>query len=918
VYNQAYQEFGTTNVPVSTFNKVWIVPDEAVVYENAQLNSVFVVQSSLKVMLERDYLALEKNTEKNLSFPNAFVGNPRNAQTLDPRLKHSGVTDVSNLGSQIIREIVIPALTKEVNEGKNFAGLRQVYQSLILAAWYKKNLKDNVLAKGYVDRNKTLGVDTEDKQITEKIYKQYLRAYRKGVYNYIKEEIDPATQQIIPRKYFSGGANFAMIINNLRDANPAQIGLLERGMDKAALSGRTLALTTVFLAMGLATSITGAQAASSADNLNRLFKEHPEAFFQPGTAMPNPTPAPQTQNQYPRPAAPRTAEPDLRNATNYLTNLSGYFQIHQGSNYTGTNFGPTIEELNKIQSIVKQYPNSQTAYTLSQTAHADLDYIKSISGQVSSNIVAKPTPKPLSTASSPIPTPTAAQKHMATAVTGHTAAPSITHTAAAVAPGSTVPTAVLIHTPTPPPATVAASSPAPAAPTAVTSTTVVTPAPADTYIAPRAPASAVPVAVASAVANGTGQETVASTVTQNTSVSPDQLASKYVDSIHAWVVKHYGENPDYTAAKENLNKVLTQYQNNLTASIRNKIDYELKYIDFLKGGQPSVAHGQGGAPGVGAPPPPPVQMAALTGHGVVSATDANTAPLIPNPMAQPNVQAGSTGKLLPGVLKAQPFFVIPWDTTLDPLRITSPGPGYRNNPFTGKGSEWNPGPDVHMDAGTIIYNSFNIPAEVTYAGYMNGYGYTVILSANIDGKIVTILSAHLREYYVKKGMRIPPGGKIAESGNTGRGTNAHFKLVMTIDGHEVDPFDYTDHRFANALQFGHSSIAANQAMVGASQALNPTGGIDLEKLILNTKGGGVRTAFSDPRILQMLLDAKGLFPQIQSIELMTVPMVNMLLGFNVPANDNDPVDVPAKQADSKSAFLKASLIDIRNKNSIYS
>ena len=37
------------------------------------------------------------------------------------------------LGSQIIREIVIPALTKEVNEGKNFTQLRQVYNSLILA-----------------------------------------------------------------------------------------------------------------------------------------------------------------------------------------------------------------------------------------------------------------------------------------------------------------------------------------------------------------------------------------------------------------------------------------------------------------------------------------------------------------------------------------------------------------------------------------------------------------------------------------------------------------------------------------------------------------------------------------------------------------------------------------------------------------
>ncbi|MEI7999580.1 MAG: hypothetical protein WCH62_08780, partial [Candidatus Omnitrophota bacterium] len=34
---------------------------------------------------------------------------------------------------------------------------------------------------------------------------QYLKAFKKGVYNYIKEDVDPQTQGIIPRKYFSGG-----------------------------------------------------------------------------------------------------------------------------------------------------------------------------------------------------------------------------------------------------------------------------------------------------------------------------------------------------------------------------------------------------------------------------------------------------------------------------------------------------------------------------------------------------------------------------------------------------------------------------------------------------------------------------------------------------------------------------------------
>ncbi|MBI5416195.1 MAG: hypothetical protein HZA29_05210, partial [Candidatus Omnitrophica bacterium] len=34
VYKKAQQEFGTTEIPVDTFNKVWIVPEKAVVYQH--------------------------------------------------------------------------------------------------------------------------------------------------------------------------------------------------------------------------------------------------------------------------------------------------------------------------------------------------------------------------------------------------------------------------------------------------------------------------------------------------------------------------------------------------------------------------------------------------------------------------------------------------------------------------------------------------------------------------------------------------------------------------------------------------------------------------------------------------------------------------------------------------------------------
>ncbi len=218
IYEEAQKKFGTTNIPVNTFNKVWIVPDKAVVYENAKAGTAYVVEAKLKVMLEQDYLAFEKNQrqpgdmfnkeqQKNVSpstLPSELGLNSKASQVNNGSTSES----VNALGSQIVREIVIPELTKEVNENKNFAKLRQVYNSLILATWYKKKIKDSILFQVYADKNKVAGVNIDDPQEKQKIYQRYLQAFKKGVYNYIKEEQDPMTQEIIPRKYFSGGMRF--------------------------------------------------------------------------------------------------------------------------------------------------------------------------------------------------------------------------------------------------------------------------------------------------------------------------------------------------------------------------------------------------------------------------------------------------------------------------------------------------------------------------------------------------------------------------------------------------------------------------------------------------------------------------------------------------------------------------------------
>jgi len=178
VYTKARQMYGTSNIPVNTFNKVWIMADRAEIFERN--HTVFVLDRHLKVMLEEDYLALQKN-----------VPHPQ--------------ANTHSISSQIVRAIILPEIEQEVNTGKNFAALRQIFNALILASWYKKNLKQALLNQVYSGQGKIKGIDLSDPNVKDRIYAQYLRAYKKGVFNYIKEETDSTTQQTIPHKYFSGG-----------------------------------------------------------------------------------------------------------------------------------------------------------------------------------------------------------------------------------------------------------------------------------------------------------------------------------------------------------------------------------------------------------------------------------------------------------------------------------------------------------------------------------------------------------------------------------------------------------------------------------------------------------------------------------------------------------------------------------------
>ncbi len=193
-YAKAQELYGTTKVPINTFSKVWIVPDQAVVLEKD--GSAFIADSHLKVFLDQDYVAIKKNLD-NKEIGTDKIGNDK-------------AQDINGFSAQIIKEVVLPEIEKEVNTGENFATVRQIYSSAILAAWYKKRLKESLLGRLYADQNKVAGVNAEDMDSGDKIFEKYTAALKTGAYNIIKQDFDLSTQKIVQRKYFSGGVKLAV------------------------------------------------------------------------------------------------------------------------------------------------------------------------------------------------------------------------------------------------------------------------------------------------------------------------------------------------------------------------------------------------------------------------------------------------------------------------------------------------------------------------------------------------------------------------------------------------------------------------------------------------------------------------------------------------------------------------------------
>ena len=183
-----------------------------------------------RVMLEQDYLL--KQLSASLTHPDAPTGQKywSEINSSSPIIHNSVTGDLSRIWikpgrisvydknhfvyitdseleldtdcrNDTLNNTLLPRIKKEVNKGKNFAGLRQLYSSIILAQYFKIKYSDSVYSY-YINKEQTDSINTQDASLKEDVFKMYVKAFTLGAYDIIRKEDGH------DKRFFSGGIKF--------------------------------------------------------------------------------------------------------------------------------------------------------------------------------------------------------------------------------------------------------------------------------------------------------------------------------------------------------------------------------------------------------------------------------------------------------------------------------------------------------------------------------------------------------------------------------------------------------------------------------------------------------------------------------------------------------------------------------------
>ena len=198
----------------------WIVPYKTEVYGTD--DEVYIVNITLNI---------ESKGEYEYSTYHIVNQNPVVSDECKEDLSEAA-DEFGRYWMELEEEMMLPLVVQEVNYGKNYSDLRQVYTSLALAQWYKDNywynkyLYTSGLFTDRIDTKDLTGLESKYRWSAEGIWGDYVRSFEEGEYHCWKnrtyEERGYLFTESIP--YSHGGVAFMVIkLTNIGSSMPSDL-----------------------------------------------------------------------------------------------------------------------------------------------------------------------------------------------------------------------------------------------------------------------------------------------------------------------------------------------------------------------------------------------------------------------------------------------------------------------------------------------------------------------------------------------------------------------------------------------------------------------------------------------------------------------------------------------------------------------